>query len=670
MRTHTNNFKNEISKLGRVLSFKVYHYLNYDLISESNDTLITEDNIKLISEQINLNDKELIDEELIYSMSIIKNGQLLHSLMKEFDFEARVELRVGDIVNPHFGVYTNADFEYLNYGNFIIYSKEYNVENDTWNYVCYDKMLLSMVQYKPLDLIYPCTISDYMLAICNRIGLEFANAGEQYTNYNQIVYDELFEGQNITYRDVLDKLSEITASNLYINDNDELELGYPNETNDVIDEDDLSDTNINFGEMFGPINKVSIVETDGGYEYSAEDSQSIEVNGLTQLNITDNLFAFNEHSDQIAQNILNKVNGLYYSINDFKTTGLCYYDYLDVFNVNIGENSYKCLLLNNEIKFNQGIEETIFTEPLENSEKESNNFKVSDISNKEVQFKINKQKGEISSKVEKDGVISSINQSAEEVQIDARKISLKGKTIDMTVENIKIQSDNFNVNEQGNCVANSFSSNNATITGGSLNITANTGADLIKLKDNRNNCETKMRGSEVEIVRGTNSTILSETGIDIVSNGESSYLETAGLVFNHSYGASSYTPAQWRLKSSTGETRCDAGSTPYVVSDKRFKNNIKNIDRNKSINIIKALNPVEYTLKNQEKVHRGLIAQEVVEVLNKNGIKNQIYDINENGYYMLGYTELIPDLINCIKYQQEQIENLQDRIEKLEKEVR
>lgn len=426
MRVHTNAFKDEIGQSGRQISSKLYHYFNYNLITEDSDTLITEDNIELISEQSNPSEKELIDEELIYSIDIVRNGQLLQSLMKELDIELKYELRVGDVVNAQFGVLVNNDFEYLDYGNYIIYSKEYVAENQTWRYVCYDKMLYSMVQYKPLDLTYPCTIRDYLIALADRIGLNFVNASDEFTNYNQQILDELFEGQNITYRDILDKLSEITASNIFINDNDELELGYPKETNDTIDESYLKDVNVNFGEVFGPINKVAITETDGGYEYPAEDSSSIKANGLTQIDIVDNVFAFNGNSNTIAQNILNKLNGLTYYLNNFSSPGICYYDYLDLYNIQVGENIYKSILLNDEINISQGLGEQIFTEKLENSKKEKDNFTTSVINNKQVQFQINKQKGEISSKVEKDGVISAINQSAEQVSIDANKINMNG----------------------------------------------------------------------------------------------------------------------------------------------------------------------------------------------------------------------------------------------------
>lgn len=421
MRTHTNGFKTEITKFGREIDSKLYHYLHYGLATETNDNILTEDNLELITEQTDEETRELIDNELIYSIDIIKNGQLLQSLMKECNFEAEVEFRVGDMINPQLGVLVNGAYEYLDYGNYIIYSKEYIAENKTWRYVCYDKMLYSMIQYKPLDLTYPCTIRDYLIALANRIGLPFANSSDNFTNYNVQVLDELFEGQSITYRDILDKLSEITASNILINDNDELELGYPNETGDTIDEENLKDVNVNFAEVFGPINKVSIQETDGGYEYASQDDSSINQNGLTQINIVDNIFAFNGNSETIAQNILNKIKGLTYSICDFTTTGVCYYDFLDLFDVSADNTNYKCLLLNNEINISQGISEQIFNQKLKNSEKESDNFKTSVMNSKEVSFQINKQKGEIQSKVAKDDVVSTINQSAEEIVITGNR---------------------------------------------------------------------------------------------------------------------------------------------------------------------------------------------------------------------------------------------------------
>lgn len=62
---------------------------------------------------------------------------------------------------------------------------------------------------------------------------------------------------------------------------------------------------------------------------------------------------------------------------------------------------------------------------------------------------------EIVTKVSKDSIISTINQSAESVAIDANKISLTGKTIDLTSDNISIKSTNFNVTKDGKITATS-----------------------------------------------------------------------------------------------------------------------------------------------------------------------------------------------------------------------
>lgn len=676
MRVHTNDFKNEIKQFGKQIDGRIYKFaMNYNLITENNSNILTEDNIQLITDNLDTSSQALINSEDIYSMNIIKNGQLLQSLMKQFNFETTAELAIGDIVNPQFGLLVNGNYEYLDYGNYIIYSKEYVAENQSWNYVAYDFMLKSMVQYKPLNLSYPCTIKEYIIALADRIGLTFANASDEFTNYNQQVLKELFEGQNITYRDILDKLSEITASNILINDNNELELGYPNETNDTIDEENLKDVNINFGEVFGPINKVAITETDGGYEYPAEDSQSIETNGLSQVNIVDNLFTYNGNSEQIAQNILNKLNGLTYSINDFATTGVCYYDYLDLFNVSIGEETYKCLLLNNEINITQGLEENIFTEKREDTETEENNYKTSIVNNKQVQFQINKQKGEIEARVEKNGIINAINLSEEQIKILANKLNitvddvltiLANNQINLTTKNITIASNNFNVDANGNCTANSFNSNNATITGGSLNLLAgdkDSGNTNINVHNLNDTLITSIYSNGLEVAYNDDG----NTGYFIADDNHGEFAFNPPNINNNLGGYVDGNDARFMLYIGSSYAYFDI-SGAHPASDKRCKENIKNIDKKTSLNIIKELNPVEYNYVDMKSVHRGLIAQEVKEILNKNNIENQIYEYNEEqDRYTLNYTEFIPDLINCIKYQQEQIETLQQKIENLER---
>ncbi len=675
MRTHTNAFKEEIAKNGRQINGRLYFYRNYDLIDENNNKIITENNIQLISEQANLEEKELIDEEMIYRIDIIKNGQFLKSLMKQCNFETQTNLNVGTIVNPQLGLLVNGSYEYLDYGNYIIYSKEYNAENKTWNYVCYDKMLYSMLKYEPLNVTYPCLISQYVNALASRINLPFKNAADEFTNFDQVILAEPFNGQDVTYRDVLDKLSEIVAGSFIINDDDELEIALPTVTGDVINEENLKDVNVNFGEKFGPINKVAITETDGGYEYSAQDDDSIEANGLTQINIVDNIFAFNGQSETIAQNILDNINYTEYSINDFKTTGVCYYDFLDVFQVQIGETLYPCMLLNNEINIMQGIEENIYTSKYENSEKESNNYKVSSLSDSEVKFMINKQKGLIESKVSKGEVISEINQSPEQIKIQAEKVNLNGYvtvndlsgtgtttingsnittgTIDASQVNVSnIDASNINT---GTLSANRISG--GTISGSSFNIT---GSNAISVYGSDNLLDAQLNRYGL-YVYDDNGLFAGKVSAGNVTVSQANTYPGIGMMSSDNlHGVLTFnlgTQVVGDLKV-TGNINANGTITPGSLEE--FKKDIT-LYNNNSIDIIKNAEIYNYKYK-EDKTNKNRIGfiigdkyKTPNELIDKDGI-----DL----YSMCGI------LWKGIQEQQKVIENLQKRIEDLEKDVK
>ena len=452
MRTHTNDFKETIKRYGRNIQGKIIYYPSYELITEDSNNILTEADLQIISEQANYEEATEINAEDIFSMSIVKNGNLLQSLMKEFDFESKIELNIGSVVNPQFGVLVNGDYEYLDYGNYVINSKEFNMDTETWSYVCYDKMLFSMVKYRGLSNIeYPITIKQFINKLCDKVGLEFEDS--EFVNQGQLIYEDLYKNRDVTYRDIFDEISKIVAGNLMLNDSDEVIVGYPNETNDTIDEDYLKDTNVRMSEKIGVINSVAILDSDNDLQYVAEDTQSIKENEMTRVTITDNLIAMNGDTQEIADNILNKLNGLYYYANDLQTTGVCYYDFLDMFNVEARGNTYQCLLLNNEITITQGIEEHIFTEKFEELETSKEEYITSVMTNKQASLKINQQEAKIEARVEKDGIISAINLSPEEIQIEANKISLEGKEINLTSDDIIIESNNFSVDKDGKITA-------------------------------------------------------------------------------------------------------------------------------------------------------------------------------------------------------------------------
>ena len=206
MKTHTSDLKNNIKEHGRELDSKITYELNGDTV-------------------------ELGNEEL-NSITPHYKSALLKSTMRQLDIDSNVEIPEGTIVNYQLGVKVGNSYEYLNYGNYIVYSIEKQEDTRSYLIKCYDKMLYSMKDYEDMELTYPLTVRDFIIAICNKLGLTFKNANEQFVNSGKMIPKELYlstEGRSLgyTFRDVLDELAEVTASNICINEtDDELEIRY------------------------------------------------------------------------------------------------------------------------------------------------------------------------------------------------------------------------------------------------------------------------------------------------------------------------------------------------------------------------------------------------------------------------------------------------------------
>ena len=216
MKTHTSNFKNEIATFGRELD----SVITYEFDGET---------VKLGNEQLN-------------SVSPRYEGAILKSVMKQLDIESTVEIPLETQINYRFGVKVRDDevqdyrdnYDYIDYGNYIVYKSEKQEDTNSYKITCYDKMLYSMVKYEDMQITYPITIRNYINTICNYLGLIFKNANDTFANYDKEIQNELFldsEGGdlNYTFRDVLDQLAEVTASTICLDENDQLEIRYINE---------------------------------------------------------------------------------------------------------------------------------------------------------------------------------------------------------------------------------------------------------------------------------------------------------------------------------------------------------------------------------------------------------------------------------------------------------
>lgn len=355
MKTHTQAFKDNVCLFGRELDSKITYTID-DVEHE------------LGSEELN-------------SVSPHYEGTILKSVMKQLDIDSNVDIPIGTIVNYQFGVKIGEDvatgsnvYEYINFGNYVVYSSEKQEDMKSYKIICYDKLLYSMVDYEDMSITYPITVRDYINTICQYLGLTFKNANSTFANYNRQIQNELYldtdeNSLGYTFRDVLDELAQVTASTICINeDDDELEIRYINNTGDTIDEEYLKDINVNFGEKYGPVNTIALSRSaDSDVIYKSYPENLPDEQKITIKISNNQIMNFNDR-DEYLTDILERLLGLEYYINDFSSTGIAYYNLCDRYNVQIGEDTYSCVMFNDEVNVTQGLEENVFTNMPEESE--------------------------------------------------------------------------------------------------------------------------------------------------------------------------------------------------------------------------------------------------------------------------------------------------------------
>ena len=381
MRTHTNTYKQNVSLLGREIDAKI----TYELEGVE---------IELGSEDLN-------------SVTPIIESDILKSAMRQLEIDSNVEIPKETTINLQFGVKVDEDehgenvYEYLNFGNYIVFNVEKQEDVSSYKITCYDKMLHAMKMYENVTFNFPMTVRDYLIAICDYLQIEFADTETEFANYDKVIDMDMFlddEGNTLgyTFRDVLDQLAEVTASFICINETtDKMEIRYVTDTNDTIDEEYLKDINVNFGEKYGPVNSIVLsraAESDNVY---LQDEESVAENGLCEIKIKDNqIMSLNNRSDYL-EDILDKLDGLEYYINDFTSTGITYYQLGDKYNIQIGEETYPCILFNDEIDITQGLVELIHTDSPEVAETDYTKADKTDIRINQTYITVNKQQGEI-----------------------------------------------------------------------------------------------------------------------------------------------------------------------------------------------------------------------------------------------------------------------------------
>ena len=271
MKSHTSEFKEEIKTLGKQQSVRITYTIN--------------------DEQIVLGSEDINSATPNYKASLLK------SVMKGFDIDSNVNIPKGTKIKFEYGLLVNGEYEYLNYGNYIVYSSEKQEDTLSYKITCYDKMLYSMKDYEHIEVNYPCKIKKFLTELCKKIGLEFkdstfANQDREFANelFMTINEDGTYSSMGYTYRDVLDQIAETTGGCICMTLDDKVEVRYINET--INYETSKKSTNIEFESSVKEI--VKIEELDGKSTQATRSGKNLAILGVTSGTIDGVPFTVNK----------------------------------------------------------------------------------------------------------------------------------------------------------------------------------------------------------------------------------------------------------------------------------------------------------------------------------------------------------------------------------------
>ena len=499
----SNDYKSTIKQMGREISV-VLDIIDYD--DEGNIV-----NQWTFDDQYTTEKKKKKQAgPYINSISISYDGQLYKSIMKQCIIDINKDVYPAETgtsreLDVSFGVLVDDEYEYIDLGQFLI--KEIQEQKDTLSYriTAYDRMLLSMTNYNGVDFnqyvqttdtnyladkdyyiytqvdgeyIYKLlvvgtdydigdaitgtkyelealsyTLREYISIISSHLGLSFYNINDTFPNYDKVLTKDLYvdsEGASLgyTFRDILDDIAEATGRTFIINGSLRL-IATPTTSVATIDEESFKDINVEFGEKYGPINKLSLTRSADSDVIYKNDETSIQANGETELAFRDNQLLSQDDREEWIDEIFNEIKGTEYYLNDYSSTGITYLEPLDRYEVSIGDNTYSCIMMADEINITQGLEENVHSDRLDGTKTDYATSSTSDKVALQTTLIVNKQLGQIVGEVATKTDLSNL-----QGQVDANGNAIEnlGTRVTQTESNITFTTNTLNkiVDKNGN----------------------------------------------------------------------------------------------------------------------------------------------------------------------------------------------------------------------------
>lgn len=313
--------------------------------------------------------------------------------------------------------YNNVEY-FLEYGNFIVQKPDTENTTDNTSFEALDYMCKFNQSYVD-EMKYPCKLVELAENVCNQAGVELGN--KDFKNANFIVTDNQFVGGE-TLRTVLSAIALSAFSFARIGQDNKVYIDFTKKENSDISLNSDKYYNLSFASKeYGPINKIILRNSQvEGENVAIQDDVSIAKNGLHELVISDNPFAYTQEKRLQLIEAGREMFGFHYMpINSMNSLGYAFLDSTSLIETeNMQGNKIYSYALNHTLDYDGTLLDEIECPAL--TETETKYTYTPEVLQKlqKTEFIINKQEQRITEVVE--------NQSKYEDKLTQINIDLEG----------------------------------------------------------------------------------------------------------------------------------------------------------------------------------------------------------------------------------------------------
>lgn len=360
----------------------------------------------------------------IVSCSKKFDGKVFSSVMQYADIELEGYHDVKDKeINIKLGVsYNGCTFSYADFGNFIVDndSIEKIEETKSTKFTVYDDLIKSHVDYDSSEIVFPCTLKDFLAYICTKCSINHIPV--DFPNSNQLILDDPFENITATYRDVLDYIASASGRCIAIDDSYLVVKEYAS-TGVYIDQNNLSSLKI--GKKWGPINSLVLAREPQEDNIYKNDEESILKNGLTEIRISNN-YIIEPDRNIFIDDLFNSVKGIAFYSYEIESFGYAYFQPWDLITiVDLSGNEYVSVVMSDHLNITTGMKETI-------------QFEFPDITTTDYSKATKKERKEKNASLYVDKKLNEIVARVNQTETDIEKNSEKIGELELTTEGFKV----------------------------------------------------------------------------------------------------------------------------------------------------------------------------------------------------------------------------------------